>query len=82
MAKKTNKRPRTDKSTSKGDTSSRALTPTTKEDPRVESGQPGGGQGRTDVTGVIRDKVRVDLYVTEGQPGYEETGPSEIAPHE
>jgi hypothetical protein len=59
-------------------TRSPALRPTEKQDPRVECGQPGGGSGRTDVTSVIRDKIRVDPDTTEGHPGYEETGPSEI----
>jgi hypothetical protein len=62
----------------KKDQQSRTLTPTASKNPAVESGQPGGGQGREDVTGVIRDKIRVDPYITEGHPGYDETGPSEI----
>ena len=47
-----------------------------------DPGRPGGGQGRVDVTGVIRDNIRVDPYITEGHPGYDETGPSEIIPAE
>ena len=47
---------------------------------RRESGQPGGGQGRTDVTGVVPDGVRIDPDLTEGHPGYQESGDSEITP--
>jgi len=45
-----------------------------------ESGLPGGGQGRTDVTGIVPDGVRIDPDLTEGHPGYEESGDSEIIP--
>ena len=46
--------------------------------PDADTGQPGGGKGRIDVTGVLPDDIRVDPNVTEGQPGYEESGDSEI----
>jgi hypothetical protein len=46
---------------------------------RRESGRPGGGHGRTDVTG-FPDGVRIDPGLTEGHPGYEESGDSEIIP--
>jgi len=49
---------------------------------RRESGWPGGGQGRTDVTGVISDKIRVDPDLTEGHPGYQDSGGSELRPPE
>jgi hypothetical protein len=48
--------------------------------PPSESGQPGGGQGRIDVTGVIPEGIRIDSDLTEGHPGYEESGDSEIIP--
>jgi hypothetical protein len=57
-----------------------ALAKTEKQDPQVESGRPGGGQGRTDAVGVIRDPIRVDPEITEGHAGYDESGPSEIVP--
>jgi hypothetical protein len=47
---------------------------------RGESGAPGGGAGRADRTGVIRKGVRVDPDLTEGHPGYEESGGSGIKP--
>jgi hypothetical protein len=55
------------------------------EDPALESGQrdsgqPGGGQGRVDVTGVVPEGVRVDPNLTEGHPGYQDSGDSEIIP--
>ena len=46
------------------------------------SGQPGGGVGRVDVTGRVPDNVRVDPDITEGHPGYQESGDSEIIPPE
>src|SRR4051794_28146676 len=53
------------------------------EDARRESGRPGGGQGRTDVVGIIPpDQVHIDPDMTEGHPGYEESGLSEIIPIE
>jgi hypothetical protein len=46
------------------------------------TGQPGEGQGRVDVTGIVPEGIRVDPDVTEGHPGYEESGDSEIIPTE
>lgn len=47
-----------------------------------DSGRPetGSGEGRRDVTGVMPDNVRVDPNITEGHPGYQESGDSEIIP--
>src|SRR5258708_38527614 len=47
---------------------------------RPKSGQPGDGAGRVDIVGKIPSDVRVDPDLTEGHPGYDETGPSEITP--
>jgi hypothetical protein len=47
-----------------------------------ESGYPGGGQGRRDVTGHLPENIHVDPYITEGQEGYEDSGSSEIIPTE
>lgn len=47
----------------------------------VETGQP-GSKGRIDVTGIMPEDVRVDPDITEGHPGYEESGSSEIIPPE
>jgi hypothetical protein len=49
---------------------------------RADSGRPeeGSGKGRRDVTGVMPDDVRIDPDITEGHPGYEESGESEILP--
>jgi hypothetical protein len=44
--------------------------------------QPGGGEGRVDVTGIMPEGVHVDPNLTEGHPGYEESGDSEIIPIE
>src|SRR2546421_12920228 len=53
------------------------------EDARRESGRPGGGQGRTDVVGIIPPgQVHIDPDMTEGHPGYEESGLSESIPIE
>jgi len=49
-------------------------------DPKADSGRPGGGAGRKDVTGRVPDDVRIDPDITEGHPGYEESGDSEITP--
>jgi hypothetical protein len=45
-------------------------------------GQPGGGKGRVDVTGIAPEGIRVDPNVTEGHPGYQESGSSEVIPPE
>jgi hypothetical protein len=47
---------------------------------RRDSGEPGGGQGRVDVTGIVPENVHVDPNITEGHPGYQESGDSEIIP--
>lgn len=49
---------------------------------RPDTGQPGGGQGRVDVTGTMPEGIRVDPNLTEGHPGYQESGDSEIIPAE
>jgi hypothetical protein len=49
---------------------------------RADSGLPGGGAGRTDVTGKMPDNIRIDPNITEGHPGYEESGESAIRPPE
>jgi hypothetical protein len=49
---------------------------------RTESGQPGDGAGRVDIVGKVPSDIRVDSELTEGHPGYDETGPSEIIPVE
>jgi hypothetical protein len=43
-----------------------------------DPGKPGGGSGRTDVVGKVPSDVHVDPEITEGHPGYDESGPSEI----
>jgi hypothetical protein len=43
-----------------------------------ESGQPGGGKGRVDVTGVLPVGDRIDPVLTEGHAGYNESGESEL----
>jgi len=47
---------------------------------QAETGQPGAGQGRIDVTGIVPEDIRIDPDITEGHPGYEESGDSEIIP--
>jgi hypothetical protein len=48
--------------------------------PPPDSGQPGGGRGRVDLTGIIPEDIHVDPDITEGHPGYEESGGSQIIP--
>jgi hypothetical protein len=50
--------------------------------PLSDSGQPGGNPGRVDVTGIMPEGIRIDLDITEGHPGYDESGNSEIIPPE
>lgn len=50
--------------------------------PQPDTGQPGGGAGRVDLTGVDKGDVRVDPNATEGHPGYQESGSSELTPPE
>lgn len=51
---------------------------------RSDSGDPktGSGEGRKDVTGTMPEGIRVDPNITEGHPGYQESGDSEIIPPE
>jgi hypothetical protein len=37
---------------------------------------------RVDVTGIVPEGIRIDPDITEGHPGYEESGDSEIIPPE
>jgi hypothetical protein len=41
---------------------------------------PGITPGSVDITGIAPEGVRVDPDITEGHPGYEESGDSEIIP--
>ena len=50
--------------------------------PLSDSGQPEGNPGRVDVTGTMPEGIRIDPDITEGHPGYEESGDSEIIPPE
>jgi cytidylate kinase len=50
--------------------------------PLSDSGQPGGNPGRVDVTGIMPEGICIDPDITEGHPGYEESGDSEIIPAE
>ena len=47
---------------------------------RSANGQPVGGQGRVDLTGIMPGSVRIDPFLTEGHAGYDESGQSEIVP--
>jgi hypothetical protein len=40
--------------------------------------QPGISPGAVDVTGIVTGEVRIDPDITEGHPGYYESGSSEI----
>ena len=40
--------------------------------------EPGVSPGSVDVTGIVPEGVHVDPNSTEGHPGYDESGPSEI----
>jgi hypothetical protein len=72
--------------TKKDDAVSRSLkarkTPAPQEPDRRDSGLPGGGQGRVDKTGIMPPGVHIDPDITEGHPGYQESGESEIIPME
>jgi hypothetical protein len=48
--------------------------------PHEQSGQPGDGAGRQDVTGIAPEGIHPDPNITEGHPGYQESGDSEITP--
>ncbi len=54
--------------------------PLLKGTPQPETGQPGGGRGRVDITGIVPEDIYVDPDLTEGHPGYEESGESQIIP--
>ncbi len=47
-------------------------------DARRECGLPGGGAGRRDIVERIPGDIHVDPYITEGNPGYDESGSSEM----
>jgi hypothetical protein len=42
--------------------------------------QPGISPGDVDITGIVPEGVRIDPDITEGHPGYQESGSSEITP--
>jgi len=44
--------------------------------------QPGVSPGDVDITGTVPEGVRIHPDITEGHPGYEESGSSEIIPPE
>lgn len=48
--------------------------------PKPEKQEEPGSQGRVDVTGIMPDNIHIDPNLTEGHPGYEESGDSEIIP--
>ena len=54
-----------------------AATPTA---PQALPYQPGISPGSVDVIGIVPEDVHVDPYITEGHPGYEESGDSELHP--
>jgi hypothetical protein len=55
-----------------------------KEERDLNSGRPetGSGEGRKDITGIMPDNIHVDPDITEGHPGYQQSGDSEIIPNE
>lgn len=58
-----------------------ATLPSSEQSPaQALSYQTGVSPGAVDVTGVIPHDVRVDPDITEGHPGYEESGSSELHP--
>lgn len=48
--------------------------------PLSVSGRPEGVPGRVDITGIMAEGIRIDPDLTEGHPGYQESGYSEIIP--
>jgi hypothetical protein len=48
--------------------------------PLCASGQPEGNPGHVDVTGIVSEGIRIDPNLTEGHPGYEESGDSGLMP--
>lgn len=87
-ARKRNKRPRSQEqsASSAGPPAAGKAAPVSKALPQragqPDTGQPGGGQGRVDLTGTMPEGIRVDPDITEGHPGYQESGESEIIPTE
>lgn len=70
MARKQNDRSRPPNKASKAKDANHALPP----------GKPGANPRVVEVTGVVPPDVHVDPFITEGHPGYEESGSSEIIP--
>jgi hypothetical protein len=58
----------------------KSKTMSTKKDASAEKGQPGDGKNRVDDVGVIPEGIRIDPNITEGHPGYDESGDSELHP--
>lgn len=52
-----------------------------KHDPNSGRPETGSGEGRVERTGIPPEDIRVDPDVTEGHPGYQESGESEIIPN-
>jgi hypothetical protein len=50
--------------------------------PPPASGHRAVDPNRVDVTGIVTDDIRIDPDITEGHPGYNESGDSEIIPPE
>jgi hypothetical protein len=50
--------------------------------PLCDSGQPEGNPGHVDLTGLMPEGIRIDPDLTEGHPGYQESGDAEIIPPE
>lgn len=50
--------------------------------PQALPHQPGVTPGSVDITGIVPEGIRIDPDLTEGHPGYEESGDSEIIPPE
>jgi hypothetical protein len=63
----------------RGNANHPALPPPPRGAKRRDTGQPGGGQGRVDLVGIVPKGIRVDPDLTEGHPGYQESGDSEIS---
>jgi hypothetical protein len=77
------KTPSSRRSTEKNKQTGRRCAPTSDADAaQRDSGLPRGGAGRRDVVEPIPGGIRVDPYITEGNPGYEESGGSETRPIE
>ncbi len=50
--------------------------------PPGDAGPFRAGEGRVDVTGIMPEGVHVDPDITEGHPGYQQSGESEIIPND